>query len=332
MFSLLFLIQVFNQGNQTYIINDEGEDYVVHVFSSVGTHQFLRNGYISSVDVLVVAGGGGGGNSAAGDSDPGGGGAGGLVFRNNYPIEASSLTVIVGKGGNIHENGYDSKFGSISALGGGYGGSDAKGSLGNGGNGGSGGGGGPDTRPGGEALQPSHQSGGYGNRGGNGHGFGEGGGGGGAGFPGQNASQSGGSVNKPGDGGDGLCQIEINSRVYSFQRMFGNVGHIIGNQSWFAGGGSGGGEAGSPALTGKGGGGQGGWGDGSQTPAGQFGQAGTPNTGGGGGGANNKNGGAGGSGIVVIRYPKRLSEPTKRTSLLGNRSLHIYILSTLLTL
>ena len=90
--------------------------------------------------------------------------------------------------------------------------------------------------------------------------------------------------------------------------MFGQVGHLIGNESWFAGGGSGGGESGAPALPGKGGGGQGGWGNGSQTPAGLNGEAGKPNTGGGGGGGNNQNGGIGGSGIVIVRYSKKKSE------------------------
>ena len=100
-----------------------------------------RNFNLTAVEVLVVAGGGGGGVCYGG-----GGGAGGLIYNSNFTVTpGTQLTVTVGNGGTNQVNtsgnggnGGPSVFGSLEAIGGGYGG----GSCGNvGGNGGSGGGG-----------------------------------------------------------------------------------------------------------------------------------------------------------------------------------------------
>ena len=100
-----------------------------------------RNFNLTAVEVLVVGGGGGGGVCFGG-----GGGAGGLIYNSNFAVTpGTQLTVTVGDGGTNQVNtsgnggnGGPSVFGSLEAIGGGYGG----GSCGNvGGNGGSGGGG-----------------------------------------------------------------------------------------------------------------------------------------------------------------------------------------------
>ena len=121
MFFLYFLV-LFQQGDHSYIINENGEDYIVHTYTSIGIHEFRKVGFISHVDVLIVGGGGGGGSSGGG-SDPGGGGSGGLVFKSNHPIEILN-TIVVGNGGSIHKNGENSQFNDLIALGGGFGGSD----------------------------------------------------------------------------------------------------------------------------------------------------------------------------------------------------------------
>ena len=276
------------QGDQTELIEEDHQIYVVHYFTNEGNSSFLLPHPNCKIDILIV-----------------GGGAGGLIFRNNLPV--SHLTTLsIGKGGDIHQQGENSSFGNLVALGGGYGGNDSYGTTSYGGNGGSGGGGGPDNGLGGIALQKSSLSRGFGNNGGKGHGFGEGGGG--AGFPGKNGCQTSCSPNKPGDGGDGLYEITINSKVFNIRRLFGEIGEFIDGESWFAGGGSGGGEATTFATPGKGGGGIGGFGDGSNTPSGKNGKNGKPNTGGGGGGGNNFNGGKGGSGIIIIRYSTKYLE------------------------
>jgi hypothetical protein len=89
---------------------------------------------VSLIDVLVVAGGGGGGLDVGG-----GGGAGGLIYKENYAVTpGASVTVTIGAGGAQSNNGGNSVFGALTAIGGGYGGNYAGG---NGNSGGSGGGG-----------------------------------------------------------------------------------------------------------------------------------------------------------------------------------------------
>lgn len=245
---------------------------------------------VTEVDVLVVGGGGGGGSRQGG----GGGGAGGLIFEQNYDVsEESSIIVTIGAGGaggastaaQKGQNGGDSVFGTLTAIGGGGGGQALASGDTSGNAGGSGGGAGRSgtANDGGNGTAGQGNSGGA-NTGDNDHS----GGGGGAGAPGANATSS-----KSGDGGNGLYLGHI-------------FGDDVGDDGWFAGGG-GGGPLTSASLNG----GQGGkGGGGSASPPGNGGN-GTPNTGGGGGGASgsgsdgNFAGGNGGSGVVIIRWNTR---------------------------
>lgn len=228
-------------------------------FTTVGTTTWTVPAGVTVVDYLVVGGGGGGGAY-------GGGGAGGFLTGSLYTTPGASLTVVVGAGGtgslSASTNGGNSKFGSVTALGGGYG------SVGSaGGNGGSGGGG------------PTGGTGtaGQGNNGGSTGTYAFGGGGG--------ASAAGVSPGSGTNGGNGGA---------------GSASSITGSSVTYAGGGGGTGRGccGSVGGTGgAGGGGNGGNGVGTIAPT-----SGTANTGGGGGGDYDLTPGSGGSGIVVISY------------------------------
>ena len=223
------------------------------------------------VEVLVVAGGGGGGGNGPGD---GGGGAGGLIYNSAYQLSsATALTVTVGAGGPRNTQGNNSVFGSLTAIGGGYGGEYVVTGNPAGGNGGSGGGGTARgfSNPGGSGTAGQGFNGGYGRVGS----IDGGGGGGGA----SQVGQDGVSNVSGGDGGNG--------QTYS----------ISGTSTTYAGGGGGGCDA-----SGAGGnGGTGGGGEGDNSIGGNNATAGTSNTGGGGGGGTGTN--TGGTGIVIVRYP-----------------------------
>ena len=289
--------------------------YTVHKFNPTSTKSgtITSNIPITNLSYLVIGGGGGGGNPSNDGGNPndqasGGGGAGGFVT--NYPsgptiaLQSSTYSLTVGGGGAANTAGtasslaYDNA--TITALGGGYGGSVNQ----SGGNGGSGGGGGgaPSSGPppGGSGMQ------GQGNGGTSGGGvlFGwmgssfaqYGGGGGGAGGGGSNGitmagSMVGGSGSWGGNGGSGLQS------------------NIDGTVSTYAGGGGGGGPGGYyPSYSGipsglqYGMGGSGIGGNGGNAGGG----SGTNGTGSGGGGgftAGGQNfGGTGGSGIVILRF------------------------------
>ncbi len=255
----------------------------IHTFLASGS--FQATGAIP-VEYLIVAGGGGGGSG-----DGAGGGAGGVLTGFGQAPLGTSAVVIgaggagagVGEIGSPSENGSDSSFIGLTAVGGGRGGQEdnlfGSGPLNDGGNGGSGGGFG-----GANAMVPGlfgQNTPGQGNVGGSrffdpfaGIAFGMGGGGG-AGA----AGGMGGAANEGGDGGQGMQS------------------QISGTLTFYGGGGGGSGRAITGGLGGQGGGGNGG--------LNADGQDGTPNTGGGGGGGGDqaKKGGAGGSGIVIIRYP-----------------------------
>ena len=256
-------------------------NYRTHTYTTTGTSGFTPT-VSGNVEVLVVAGGGGGGGLRHGA----GGGGGGVVYKTYYPvISGRAYTVTVGAGGtagtnvfsdplSAGQNGGNSQFGTLIAIGGGGGGGAA---LGAGKSGGSGGGG--------SRATPGAHTVGQGNAGGNGGGNDNGCGGGGAGAPGGNYL----STTIATAGGAGL-QFSIS-----------------GTPTYYAGGGGGGGAlwtSGTPGAGGLGGGGAGSTGE--NTPA----TAGTANTGGGGGGAGGTVagsgyggiGGAGGSGIVIVRY------------------------------
>ena len=243
-----------------------------------------------SFEVLVVAGGGGGGSSGAfGTAGSGGGGAGGLIHIDNYFIPAGSLNITVGSGGTgaiyngthrFGNNGQNSSFGNLTAIGGGGGaGGNAQGNPGGSGGGSRGTSGGPSNQP---TSNDGYPNSGFGNRGGN-HSSSPAGaaatGGGGAGSPGQDIPGSGGQ-----DGGAGGAGLEFD---------------ITGTPTYYAGGGGAGVSAAVSATGGPGGIGGGGAGANSNGGA----QSGTSNTGGGGGGGTNAHSGAdGGSGIVVVRW------------------------------
>jgi len=251
-------------GDSVFDITENGTKYRVHVFTTVGSSNFVvtKGG---AVEYLIVGGGGGGGGNQT--NGGGGGGAGGLL-AGSTSVVSQSYPVTVGAGGTGRAAdaglpGGNSTF-IITALGGGAGGGDQAGirpaTIG-----GSGGGGGSHNA---SSLGAAGTA-GQGNAGGNNSitsPFPSGGGGG-AGAAGSNASGS--------AGGNGGVGIESS---------------ITGTPTYYAGGGGGGTfSAGTGGTGGLGGGGNGG----SQA-------AGTAGTNGlGAGGGNQRNGG---SGIVIIRY------------------------------
>ncbi len=305
--------------------------YAVHVFTNVGTANFILSKNINA-GVLVVGGGG-----SAGGSIGGGGGGGAVVYVTNATVNAGTYTVTVGAGGGapasgafVGSNGVASSvaFGStISAAGGGGGGAYVDG---NGANGGCGGGAGASSigtptggcgyvASGGHAAFTTGSSlGGFasgaihGNPGGNVTNtrgavdatYARGGGG-----AGVAATDGLASTNSAGAGGDGI-QIVDYALGGSYSNLYwgggggGGAYHPLAGEHGGAGGkggGGGGGSGNTGPLGGTGGlvnGGDGG------TGVGGTGGAGGDNTGGGGGGAGNfaTAGAKGGSGIVIIRY------------------------------
>jgi len=246
------------------------------------------------VEYLVVAGGASGATSYGG-----GGGAGGVRNGSAYFVAGAgrTYTVTVGGGGAARSTGatngatgtnstITSTGLSVTAAGGGYGGSVDT----SGGNGGSGGGGGSNnSSPGGSGNTPATSP-SQGFAGGSGigtNGVRGAGGGGGAGAAGANGSTIAG-----GAGGAG-------TNAYSTWAS----ATTTGDAGYYAGGGGGG------AISGTNVGGEGGAGGGGAGGSGNnnSGTAGDANTGGGGGGMGDRpasgSSGAGGSGIVIIRYP-----------------------------
>ncbi|MDI6401265.1 invasin domain 3-containing protein [Balneolaceae bacterium ANBcel3] len=265
-----------------------GEIYVIESFDEPGAYDFSFPDGVTEAEILVVGGGGSGGTSLEFvDAGAGGGGAGGLIHQTISVTPGENYLVQTGAGGiaptednTPGQNGENSRFGTMIALGGGGGiGGGPAGGDGFGSDGGSGGGGRGD--PGGAGLQPGSESGGFGNRGGNSDGAPTGapaGGGGGAGSAGGDVSGFSGE-----QGGQGGAGREL----------------AITGQSIFYAGGGGGGTAqdrNPPGEGGIGGGGTGGNDNIAPTP-------GVHGLGGGGGGGNNSRPGAdGGSGIVIVRY------------------------------
>ena len=231
----------------------------------------------TTIDYIVVAGGGGGGRDAAG-----GGGAGGFLTDTGYGVTPGiPITITIGAGGagtlvdtQPGDNGSNSVFGSVTAIGGGGGGCGATGTNSqNGSTGGSGGGGGSYSRTGGSGTVGQ----GYG--GGTGNGTNDnGGGGGGAGGAGSSAAIG-------SQGGPGLQGFD---------------------GKYYAGGGGGGRRSISSASgNGLGGIGGGGQGQGASSSTIYIISNGSINSGGGGGGGSPLagDGAGGGSGVVILRYP-----------------------------
>ena len=267
-------------------INANG--YRTHIYRNQGANQAFTPDFTGNVEVLVVGGGGSGASSYAGTGNGprGGGGAGGVIYISNMQVTAGTrYDITVGSGGaavngnNVNGNqGGNSKFGNIVALGGGFGGYYNAGNP-TAGTGGSGGGNSyTSSKTGGQPGAGNYGSGGT---------SGAGGGGGAA---------SNGSYNQDGDtGGDGGRGIGYD---------------ISGTLTYYGGGGGAGGYPQGRncyGLGGLGGGGRGGQGyDQSSQIAGP--QGGWNGHGGGGGaGGSGAEGGAGGSGIVIVRY----QAPTK---------------------
>ena len=254
---------------------------------------------VTSISYLVVAGGGGGAGGQASEHGGGGGGAGG-VLTGTLSVSAGTINLSVGGGGagglanTAGASGTNTVLaGSITAIGGGRGGTYFSPNAPF--TGGSGGGAGVSEVV--AQLTGANGTAGQGNKGGNvtitGTNARHGAGGGGAGFVGGNVTTSGGFTITAGAGGDGLL-----STITGSDRIFGGGG---------GGGGSSarGGSATGGAIGGSGGGGAGSTYTGSSSTAAV---SGTANTGGGGGGgvgiggANATVGASGGSGIVIIRY------------------------------
>ena len=297
-------------------------DYVYHIctVSGVFTTQFT-----GTVEVLVVAGGGGGGMDMGG-----GGGGGGVLSSTTYSVTAGSpITVTVGAGGagapaggpplnpRFHAftvsatNGGNSVFGSLTAVGGGYGGSSYFGYTPNNGYGNSGGsGGGASGYSDGNTGRNGAGTAGQGFAGGTSIGQYYSGGGGGA----ANNGSNGGTPN----GGPGVLN-NILGRNYYWGGGGGGASYSSGVGGNGGTGGGGGGSSGGlgdttgyfPAKNA----GTGGGGDWVNTPGGDGGK----HTGGGGGGSMHYNsgnaGGSGGSGIVIIRHLK-----TSGTSIFNGRN------------
>ena len=297
----------------------------IFMFTSSGTFTCTGSG---TVEVLVVAGGGGGGTNMGG-----GGGGGGVIHNKLYSVAANTpITVTVGNGGAgapagvaaAHptapaSNGQNSVFGSLTAIGGGAGGTSPNSTgIANGSNGGSGGGASgynsdssaPGAHPGGTGVA------GQGFRGGaqgNAYYSGGGGGAGGAGADGNNKA----------NGGIGYYS-DILGTGYYWGGGGGGAGYSIagGNGGYGGGGGGAGGTTigGNGYNNGEAGGG--GctvcW---TNMPGGNAGA----NTGGGGGGGghfySNNKGGDGGKGIVIVKLSPLLKDTVVKTEGTGSQKL-----------
>lgn len=275
------------------IVTTDGT-YWYHAFTSSGT--FIPSSALTA-DVLVVAGGGGGGNG--GGAGGGGGGAGGVRAFSSQSLAANTTyPAIVGAGGVgainyrfLTSSGGNSIFGSLSASGGGYGGTYQ--TSGNGGAGGSGGGA--------VANDSATKSGGAGNAGSyspvegyagaNTPVLGVPNGSGGGGASAASAVPSNGAATAGGAGTDTYNSINFSTWLTAVS---------LGSSTKVGGGGGGASYLGaSGGAGGVGGGGNGETrGSGGQAP-------GLPNTGGGGGGSaldSSAGVGNGGSGLIIIRY------------------------------
>ena len=280
---------------------------VIKTFTRIGDHTWEVPEDVTGVDVLAVGGGGGGAantnfNSAGG----GGGGAGGLAFAADYEVlPGDTVDITVGDGGDgintqgtPADNGEDSEFDSLTAIGGGGGNLTSGNNNQSASDGGSGGGG--RQNPPGKGIQPGENPDAedFGNDGAKNSTDNGGSGGGGAGKePGDTDGDAG------GEGGDGLAVVSVDSETYRFADVFGTTyGEEHDDDVYFAGGGGGGGDGNGA----RGSGGLGGGGDGASDRDNQPAEDGAKNTGGGGGGGasgpDGTPGGDGGSGIVLLKY------------------------------
>ncbi len=284
---------------QTSTLGGNTLPYTIQSITSVGTTSFTPPA-TGVAEVLVVAGGGGGGFGRGG-----GGGGGGVIYNSSYSVTAGSpISVTVGAGGtggttNVSNsatgNGQNSVFGTITATGGGLGGSHNPTTTSNcaGLSGGSGGGG---------AINYSSSSvwaGGTASPAGQGFA---------GGTSGPAATDN--PRNTGGGGGAGGVGVTSGSSTTAPPNGGAGISYSISGSAVFYGGGGGGadGRASGETMTtaGAGTGGTGGGGNGAAIGGNPT--SGAANTGGGGGGGGSGGsstsfGGNGGSGIVIVKYP-----------------------------
>jgi hypothetical protein len=273
--------------------------YTYHVFTTSGALEVEGNG---NAEVLIVAGGGSGG----GIYYAGGGGAGGVIHGSTVALTAGSYSISIGSGGatptgaSQKYDGADTTFGTVTAIGGGSGGSYS--STGSGNAGGSSGGnsgyiGAPSTAKTPQPVPGDYTA--YGNNGGYGFPYG-GGGGGGAGGVGSNSNSSTGAPGGNGQPFPGFPAPAIAPAIPAPVRSDWTT--AVGPTGLFGGGG-GGANYYTTAGRSTGGPGGGGKGQGTYPNPSLNAEPGIEYTGGGGGGSNyNPGDGGGGDGIVIVKY------------------------------
>jgi hypothetical protein len=279
----------------------------------ISTRIFTFPSWATEAIIVVVGGGGGGGcQGSPGWDGGGGGGSGGATVRRITVTGGAQVSCTIGAGGgpNLYtygQNGNNSAFGAIVAVGGGGGGGAGEFDPNNGRNGATGGGGRAYYGRGKPGLAVGNASTNWeyqGYDGGTGaYDDGKNGGGGGAGSKGFSTGelQNRAVFCSGGDGTDYSLGIYADFNAFGFSYNTGFVG---------GGGGAGGGFndwTNTYISGGPGGGGRGGYGgDQARGGASTTGVSGTPNTGGGGGGAggyypgNTAVGGSGGSGVIWV--------------------------------
>ncbi len=279
----------------TFTSDPNGAVFKVLTFSTLGNYpDWTAPAGVTSVDYLVVGGGGSGGTpgGAIGENywGTGGGGAGGLLQGIMTVTPGGTYSITVGGGGTapaylnpntyVGDNGDDSRFGGLLALGGGGGGAGVQVASGKGNDGGSGGGSGGDNGTvyalgtSGQGFSGMVSRSPAGNRT-------AGGGGGGASGTGTRGGNPDGQNSIGGNGGPGIAST------------------ITGSSLYYAGGGGGG----ARDTFGGQGGGTGGSGVGGNGGTQSSGSNGMDGRGAGGGGTGaDAAGGNGGSGVVILRY------------------------------
>lgn len=261
------ILTIYEDMTRLYIKAEGGtisyfQDQKIHTFSTDDDLEITHAPQGSTLWYLLVAGGGSG---IGGANRGGGGGGGGVLEDNSHGISVGTYPIVIGQGGtqsSTGNNGTDTTFDGLTAVGGGHGGrSDQIGA-----DGGSGGGGGNNTHAGGTGTP------GQGYDGGDSTHLQSGGGGGGAGEAGADSV-----VNIGGDGGDGIQSS------------------ITGTSTYYGGGGGGCAQT-QAGLGGQGGGGNGAKGS-DDASNGTDGLG-----GGGGSVWDGSTGGDGGNGIAIFRY------------------------------
>ncbi|MFZ2882212.1 MAG: LamG domain-containing protein [Candidatus Moraniibacteriota bacterium] len=240
---------------------------------------------MATIKVLVIGGGGAGGGAAGGDIPwyGGGGGAGGFIYDAAYTLVGGSYSVTVGDGGtgqaaNYGNDGGNSIFSTLTAVGGGGGG---KGTNQVGGAGGSGGGGG--YNGGGTRSQGTSGQGYNGGLGTTTATWGTGGGGG-------SSQQGGDGVSKTGGNGGNGTANSISGSSVTYAGGGGGAAYDNANSPVNGTGGSGGGANGKSGIISGTGNNATGYGSGGGGTGGKGGDSGT------------YAGGNGSKGIVIIRY------------------------------